>query len=133
MDVLRSESSNAGAIAMRPTAPIEEELFLISMAAEVLGMHPQTLRKYERMGLVRPPRTVGSMRLYTRDELERLRQIKYLVDELGINLAGVQRLIEIGELVRRMKPLLDERTLATEGGRRRLLLEMRRLGDAVGM
>ena len=53
--------------------------------------------------------------------------------QLGINLAGVQRLLEIGEQVRRMKPLLDERTLATEGGRRRLLLEMRRLGDAVGM
>ena len=112
---------------------IDDELFLISMAAEVLGMHPQTLRKYERMGLVRPPRTVGSMRLYAHDELERLRQIKYLVDELGINLAGVQRLLEIGEQVRRMKPLLEERTLATEGGRKRLLLEMRRLGDAVGL
>ena len=128
MSVLRSESS-VGA-AMRP---IDDELFLISMAAEVLGMHPQTLRKYERMGLIRPPRTVGSMRLYNRDELERLRQIKYLVDEVGINLAGVQRLLEIGEQVRRMKPLLDERTLATESGRRRLLLEMRRLGDAVGV
>jgi len=115
---------------MRPT---DDELFLISMAAEALGMHPQTLRKYERMGLVRPPRTVGSMRLYAREELERLRQIKYLVDEVGINLAGVQRLLEIGEQVRRMKPLLDERMLATEGGRRRLLLEMRRLGDAVGV
>lgn len=129
MDVLQTESSRTGGSAMRPS----DDLFLISMAAEVLGMHPQTLRKYERMGLVRPPRTVGSMRLYTQDELVRLRQIKYLVDELGINLAGVQRLLEIGELVRRMKPLLDERTLATEGGRRRLLLEMRRLGDAVGM
>jgi MerR family transcriptional regulator/heat shock protein HspR len=112
---------------------VEPELYFISMAARLLDMHPQTLRKYERMGLVRPPRTVGSMRLYTRDELERLRQIKHLVDELGINLAGVQRLIEIGELVRRIKPLLDERALATEGGRRRLVLEMRRLGDAVGM
>ena len=99
----------------------------------MLDMHPQTLRKYERLGLVRPARTIGSMRLYSHDEIERLRQIKYLVDEVGINLAGVQRLLEIGEQVRRMKPLLDERTLATEGGRRRLLLEMRRLGDAVGM
>ena len=51
------------------------------MAAEMLGMHPQTLRKYERLGLVQPSRTIGSMRLYSREELERLRLIKRLVDE----------------------------------------------------
>ena len=56
-------------------------------------MHPQTLRKYERLGLVQPTRTIGSMRVYSRDELERLRLIKHLVDEAGINLAGVQRLL----------------------------------------
>jgi len=71
----------------------DQDLFLISMAAEMLGMHPQTLRKYERLGLIQPSRTIGSMRLYSRDELERLRLIKHLVDELGINLAGVQRLL----------------------------------------
>ncbi len=49
---------------------------LISMAAELLEMHPQTLRKYERLGLVRPPRTLGSMRVYSRHELDRLRLIK---------------------------------------------------------
>ena len=51
----------------------EHRLYLISMAAEMLGMHPQTLRKYERLGLVQPTRTVGSMRVYDREELERLR------------------------------------------------------------
>ena len=56
-------------------------------------MHPQTLRKYERLGLVHPLRTLGSMRVYRRDELERLRLIKSLVDEAGINLAGVRRLM----------------------------------------
>ena len=61
-------------------------------------MHPQTLRKYERLGLIQPSRTIGSMRLYSRDELERLRLIKRLVDELGINLAGVQRLLSIAEV-----------------------------------
>ena len=59
------------------------EFVLISMAAEMLDMHPQTLRKYERLGLVRPPRTLGSMRVYTRDELDRLRLIKTLVDDGG--------------------------------------------------
>ena len=84
------------------------EFVLISMAAEMLDMHPQTLRKYERLGLVRPPRTLGSMRVYTRDELDRLRLIKTLVDDAGINLAGVQRLLSIAEVAERLRPLLAE-------------------------
>ena len=111
----------------------DPDLVFISMAAEMLGMHPQTLRKYERLGLVQPSRTIGSMRLYTQDELERLRTIKHFVDELGINLAGVQRLLLVAETVRRIRPLLDESTLTTDAGRRRLLHEMRRLGDSVGL
>lgn len=86
------------------------ELFLISMAAELLEMHPQTLRKYERLGLVQPHRTLGSMRVYTRDELDRIRLIKTLVDREGINLAGVQRLLSIVEVARRLRPLVRERT-----------------------
>jgi MerR family transcriptional regulator/heat shock protein HspR len=83
----------------------DSDLVFISMAAEILGMHPQTLRKYERLGLVQPSRTIGSMRLYTQDELERQLTIKHFVDELGINLAGVQRLLLVAETVRRMRPL----------------------------
>jgi len=79
----------------------EQDLYLISMAARMLGMHPQTLRKYERLGLLKPTRTIGSMRLYSRDELERLKMIKRLVDDGGINLAGVQRLLSIAEVVTR--------------------------------
>src|SRR5688500_20339844 len=86
----------------------EPDLYLISVAAKMLDMHPQTLRKYERLGLVRPLRTLGSMRVYTRDELERVRIIKQLVDEQGINLAGVQRLLEIAEVVQKLRPLLKE-------------------------
>jgi MerR family transcriptional regulator/heat shock protein HspR len=111
----------------------EQDLFLISMAAEMLGMHPQTLRKYERLGLIRPPRTIGSMRLYSREELERLRLIKRLVDELGINLAGVQRLLSIAAVMQRIQPLMDEGLLSTGTGRRQLLTEMRRLNDAIGL
>ena len=84
------------------------EMYLISVAADLLDMHPQTLRKYERLGLVRPLRTLGSMRVYSRDELERLRVIKQLVDEEGINLAGVQRLLEIAEVVQRLRPILKD-------------------------
>ena len=90
------------------------ELHLISSAAELLDMHPQTLRKYERLGLVQPLRTLGSMRVYSVDELERLRLIKFLVDEAGINLAGVQRLLSIAEVAGRLRPLLLERPSARE-------------------
>jgi MerR family transcriptional regulator/heat shock protein HspR len=111
---------------------IDRDLYLISMAAEMLGMHPQTLRKYERLGLIQPSRSLGSMRLYSRDELERLRLIKRLVDDLGINLAGVQRLLSIAEVMQRVRPLLDEQALNTGAGRRQLLAEMRRLNDVMG-
>ena len=112
---------------------VEREIYFISMAAERLGMHPQTLRKYERLGLVQPTRTIGSMRLYSAEQLERLRLIKHLVDELGINLAGVQRLLSIAEVMQRIRPLMDESALSTGAGRRQLLTEMRRMTDALGL
>jgi MerR family transcriptional regulator, heat shock protein HspR len=111
----------------------EADVFFISVAAQMLGMHPQTLRKYERLGLVQPTRTIGSMRLYSREELERLRLIKYLVDEAGINLAGVQRLLSIAEIMQRIQPLIEESALTTGAGRRQLLTEMRRLNEAIGL
>ncbi len=67
-----------------------EGVYIISVAARILEMHPQTLRKYERVGLVRPSRTVGMLRLYSEEDVARLRLIKHLVGELGLNLAGVQ-------------------------------------------
>src|SRR5262245_34133829 len=88
------------------------------MAARMLGMHPQTLRKYERLGLVQPTRTIGSMRVYSRDELERLKLIKRLVEDGGINLAGVQRLLSIAEVVQRMRPLMHDEALSTRDSRR---------------
>jgi MerR family transcriptional regulator/heat shock protein HspR len=103
------------------------------MAAEMLDMHPQTLRKYERLGLIRPSRTVGSMRLYSKEEVERLRLIKRLVDDLGINLAGVRRLLGVAEAMQRIRPLLEDGALNTGAGRRQLVTEFRRLNDAIGL
>jgi MerR family transcriptional regulator, heat shock protein HspR len=97
---------------------IEEDFFFISVAARMLGMHPQTLRKYERLGLVQPSRTIGSMRLYTREELERLKLIKRLVEDGGINLAGVQRLLSIAEVVQRIRPLMRDESLSARDARR---------------
>jgi MerR family transcriptional regulator/heat shock protein HspR len=97
---------------------LEDDLFFISVAARMLGMHPQTLRKYERLGLVQPSRTIGSMRVYSREELERLKVIKRLVDDGGINLAGVQRLLSIAEIVQRMRPLMRDEPLTAREARR---------------
>lgn len=97
---------------------IQEDIYFISVAARMLGMHPQTLRKYERLGLVQPTRTVGSMRLYTREELARLRIIKRMVDDAGINLAGVQRLLSVVEIVQRMRPLMSDEPLSARDSRR---------------
>lgn len=108
-------------------------MIFISTAARLLRMHPQTLRKYERLGLVRPARTIGSMRLYSRDEIERLRFIKRLVEDLGVNLAGVQQLLEIAEVMRRIQPLTDERELARNASRRRLTREINKLCEMVGL
>ncbi len=95
-------------------------------------MHPQTLRKYERLGLVRPTRTVGSMRMYSTEEIDRLRAIKRLVDELGINLAGVQQLLSVSEVVERMRPLVDDDTTWKPDQKRALRREMERLSRLLG-
>jgi MerR family transcriptional regulator, heat shock protein HspR len=107
---------------------IGDDLFFISMAAELLGMHPQTLRKYERLGLIQPTRTIGSMRVYSRDELERLRLIKHFVDEAGVNLAGVQRLLAIADVVRTMQDVADG-DHAPRAQLRKLSDELRRLSS----
>ncbi len=67
-----------------------EGVYIISVAARLLNMHPQTLRKYERAGLIRPSRTIGMLRLYSAQDIARLRLIRYLVEDLGLNLAGVE-------------------------------------------
>jgi MerR family transcriptional regulator/heat shock protein HspR len=111
---------------------LDQDLFFISVAARMLGMHPQTLRKYERLGLVQPTRTIGSMRLYSREELERLKLIKRLVDDGGINLAGVQRLLSIAEIVQRLRPLMRDDTLSARDTRRRLAHELDQLSRMLG-
>ena len=110
----------------------DQDIYFISVAARMLGMHPQTLRKYERLGLVRPSRTVGSMRVYSRDELDRLKVIKRLVDDAGINLAGIQRLLSIGEVVQRIRPLMRDEALAARDSRRRLVQELDELSRMLG-
>ena len=77
-------------------------VYMISVAAELAGMHPQTLRIYESRGLITPKRSAKNTRLYSQEDVERLRRISELTSELGMNLAGVQRVFELEQEVARM-------------------------------
>jgi MerR family transcriptional regulator, heat shock protein HspR len=81
--------------------------YMISVAAELVGMHPQTLRIYESKGLVRPGRTPGGTRLYSEHDLDRLRLIQRLTTELGLNLAGVARVIALEDELAQMRARFD--------------------------
>ncbi len=81
--------------------------FMISVAAEIVGMHPQTLRMYETKGLVRPRRTPGNTRLYSEADLERLRLINRLTTELGLNLAGVETVLRLQDEMQRLQARME--------------------------
>jgi MerR family transcriptional regulator/heat shock protein HspR len=83
-------------------------VFMISVAAELAEMHPQTLRMYERRGLIQPKRSSKSTRLYSLDDVERLRRIQQLVAECGLNLAGVERVLEMEQQVAALQLRLDQ-------------------------
>jgi MerR family transcriptional regulator, heat shock protein HspR len=76
-----------------------EGVYVISVVSRMLQMHPQTLRKYERAGLVRPSRTDGMLRLYSDEDVRRLRLIKHLVDDFGLNVAGVTLVLQMRERI----------------------------------
>src|ERR671925_1150699 len=84
----------------------ERPRYMISVAAELVGMHPQTLRIYENKGLIRPKRTAGNTRLYSEADVERLRLIQRLTTELGLNLAGVETVLRLEDELRRMRARL---------------------------
>ena len=90
--------------------------YMISVAAELVGMHPQTLRLYEARGLVRPARTPGGTRLYSDADVERLRLVQRLTTEIGLNLAGVEQVLRLQDEVVRLRARMErlERELLEE-------------------
>jgi MerR family transcriptional regulator/heat shock protein HspR len=86
----------------------EQGVYVISVAAEIVGMHPQTLRLYEREGLLEPKRTGGKSRRYSDVDIERLREIQELTRVFGINLAGVKMVIEMRERLNHLEELIEE-------------------------
>jgi MerR family transcriptional regulator/heat shock protein HspR len=81
--------------------------YMISVAADLVGMHPQTLRIYEQKGLVRPKRTAGNTRLYSELDISRLRLIQQLTTEIGLNLAGVEQVLHLQDELMKMRARLD--------------------------
>jgi MerR family transcriptional regulator/heat shock protein HspR len=91
--------------------------FVISVAARLLNVHPQTLRYYERAGLISPSRSRGNIRLYSTRDIERAQQIKRLIEDLGVNLAGVEVIMKLTERMREMEQEME--SLRTELGRKK--------------
>ena len=85
----------------------ERPRYMISVAADIVGMHPQTLRIYENKGLIRPKRTAGNTRLYSEADIQRLQLIQQLMNDLGLNLAGVEQVLQLQDEVERMERRLD--------------------------
>ena len=96
----------------------DEPAFIISVAARMLGVHAQTLRYYERVGIIVPSRSTGRIRLYSQSDINRVRRVQKLIDELGVNLAGAEVIIDMGAKI-----------LALEEENKTLRQELQRLRD----
>ena len=108
----------------------ERGVYMISVAAELAGMHPQTLRIYEARGLIQPKRSPKNTRLYSDDDVQRLRRIQQLTSELGMNLAGVERVFELEQEVARMRRRLNNIERAAERAQQELRQEINRVRQA---
>ena len=109
----------------------ERGVYMISVAAELAGMHPQTLRIYESRGLITPKRSAKNTRLYSQEDVERLRRIQELTTELGMNLAGVERVFELELELERMKRRLRNLERHAERAQREMQAEIERVRRSV--
>jgi MerR family transcriptional regulator/heat shock protein HspR len=98
----------SGAPARHARLRASDALYVISVAARLVELHPTTLRKYERVGFLEPSRTAGRTRLYSHEDIRRLRQIKRLVDEREMNLAGVQMALDLTEILSEISTALEQ-------------------------
>jgi MerR family transcriptional regulator/heat shock protein HspR len=104
----RDPHQDSAGAARPPRARASDALYVISVAARLVEMHPTTLRKYERVGFLEPSRTPGRTRLYSREDIRRLRQIKLLVDEREMNLAGVQMALDLTEVLTELSVAIEQ-------------------------
>ena len=97
-----------GGHGLPPGASMDSPVFVISVAAELAGLHAQTLRSYDRLGLVRPGRAAGGGRRYSPRDIALLREVQRLSQEEGVNLSGIKRIIELEQVVDELRGRLDE-------------------------
>jgi MerR family transcriptional regulator, heat shock protein HspR len=114
--------------------PLDEDrgVFMISVAAELAEMHPQTLRMYETRGLIRPKRSPKNTRLYSRADVERLRRIQELTTEEGLNLAGVEAVLEMEQAVERMREEMARMRKRADRMEKRMQSELEKLRSSLG-
>jgi MerR family transcriptional regulator/heat shock protein HspR len=117
------------AVAKREDSPPDSDrgVYMISVAAELAGMHPQTLRIYESRGLITPKRSPKNTRLYSQEDVERLRRIQELTTELGMNLAGVEAVFDLEEELARMRRRMRNMERQAERVRQELNAEIERV------
>src|SRR5690625_1008787 len=104
----------------------DKPLYVISVAAELVDMHPQTLRLYERKGLIEPSRSAGKTRLYSQRDIEHLREIRRLTQELGVNLAGVEEIIKLRRKLDELQANMESRINDLQGTLQERMLSYRR-------
>ncbi|MHB1294917.1 MAG: heat shock protein transcriptional repressor HspR [Anaerolineae bacterium] len=105
----------------------DEPCYVISVAAKLVSLHPQTLRYYDRIGLIRPSRTAGRTRLYSQTDVDRLRRIARLTEDLGVNLAGVEVILNMAQRIEELQQelaTLQEQSAAEIAALRRVLQEL---------
>jgi len=108
----------------------ENPCYVISVAAQLVELHPQTLRYYERIGLVIPARSPGNLRLYSHNDIERLRKVCRLTDDLGVNLAGVDVILRLTETIAQLRAEMQEMSTAFEAEIQQLRRELGENGIA---
>ncbi len=106
----------------------DEPMYVISVAARLVDMHPQTLRYYERAGLLKPTRSSGKIRLYSQREIERLRKIARFTNELGVNLAGVEIIMDLTERLEALQAQMQRREAELRAEIERLRQELEQAG-----
>jgi MerR family transcriptional regulator/heat shock protein HspR len=112
--------------------PVDEPAYVISVAAKLVCLHPQTLRYYERLGLVKPTRTVGHIRLYSRRNIEILRKIARLTEDLGVNLAGVEVILNMSQRVAELQEELEAERQRAQGRFEHLMARIGELETLAG-
>ncbi|HVE69709.1 MAG TPA: helix-turn-helix transcriptional regulator [Solirubrobacteraceae bacterium] len=111
----------------RVSVKSDRGVFMISVAAELADMHPQTLRMYEQRGLIAPKRSPKGTRLYSQEDVERLRRIQEMTAELGMNLAGVERVFELEDQLARMARRMEALEAEAQGLREEMARELERV------